>query len=419
MAWHGMAYAAIFDNYREYSHMAINRRRTLGALATLALSPWASAQTSSAWQRIAQAARGQTVYFNAWGGGDLINAYIQWVAQAVQKEYGVRLVHVKVADIAETIGRVRSEVKAGKTSGGSADLVWINGENFATMKREGLLLGPFTARLPNTAWVDVKGKPTTQTDFGVPTDGMESPWGMAQLSFFADSADLPTPPAHLAALLELAQQQPGRITYPKLPDFHGTTFVKQALLDLAPTRQALYQPWSEAPFAAATAPLWRYLDALHPHLWRQGRQFAASAAEMRQMVADKALLMGLSFNPNEAAAEVAAGRLPPSVYAFQFEGGTIGNTHFVAIPRNAKAPEAAQVVANFLLSPLAQAHKADVAVWGDPTVLDLARLSPEQRAQFAPANAPGALRQARPAILEPHASWVQPLEQAWLQRYGR
>lgn len=399
--------------------MNINRRQTLGALATWALSPVVMAQTTDAWQSTLQKARGQTVYFNAWGGGDLINAYIQWVARTVQSEFGVRLVHVKVGDIAETIARVRSEVKAGKATGGSADLMWVNGENFATLKREGLLHGPFTAKLPHTALVDAQGKPTTQIDFGVPTDGMESPWGMAQLSFFADSADLPKPPADLTGLLQLAQQQPGRLTYPKLPDFHGTTFVKQILLDLAPDRTALDQPWTEAQFAASTAPLWRYLDALHPHLWRQGRQFAANAAEMRQMVADKALLVGLSFNPNEAAAEVAAGRLPKTTYAFQFQGGTIGNTHFVAIPINTNAPEGAEVVANFLLSPLAQARKADVRVWGDPTVLDLNRLTAEQRQRFAPANAPGALRNSRPALLEPHASWVQPLEQAWLRRYGQ
>ena len=52
-------------------------------------------------------------------------------------------------------------------------------------------------------------------------------------------------------------------------------------------------------------------------------------------------------------------------------GGTIGNTHFVAIPYNSSAKEGAQVVANFLLSPEAQARKLDPTVWGDPTVLGL------------------------------------------------
>ena len=37
---------------------------------------------------------------------------------------------------------------------------------------------------------------------------------------------------------------------------------------------------------AATAPLWSALDALHPHLWKQGKQFPANNTVMRQMLAD-------------------------------------------------------------------------------------------------------------------------------------
>ena len=59
--------------------------------------------------------------------------------------------------------------------------------------------------------------------------------------------------------------------------------------------------------------------------------------------------------------------------------GTIGNSHFVAIPFNASAKEGALVFANFLLSPEAQARKSDPAVWGDPTVLAMNKLNPEER----------------------------------------
>jgi hypothetical protein len=64
--------------------------------------------------------------------------------------------------------------------------VWINGENFLTMKKEGLLFGPFAEQLPIYRWVGTVGKPTTRTNFSEPVDGLEAPWGMAQLTFFAD-----------------------------------------------------------------------------------------------------------------------------------------------------------------------------------------------------------------------------------------
>jgi len=87
--------------------------------------------------------------------------------------------------------------------------------------------------------------------------------------------------------------------------------------------------------------------------------------------------------------------------------------HFVAIPFNAKAKEGAQVFANFLLSPEAQAHKADVKVWGDPSVL-LADKLPIANKEAAASTLPADIS----TLAEPHASWVEALEKAWLQRYG-
>ena len=66
----------------------------------------------------------------------------------------------------------------------------------------------------------------------------------------------------------------------------------------------------------------------------------------------------MAFNPAEASAAIEAGRLPETVRTFILEDGTIGNTHFVAIPFNAAHKEGAMVVADFLLSPEAQAQEA-------------------------------------------------------------
>lgn len=80
------------------------------------------------------------------------------------------------------------------------------------------------------------------------------------------------------------------------------------------------------------------------------------------------------------------------------------------------------VLADFLLSPEAQARKSDPSVWGDPTVLGLAKLSPEQRSLFeAIPLGPATLspEELGPVILEPHASWVAAIEKEWLRRYSR
>jgi putative thiamine transport system substrate-binding protein len=395
------------------------RRRLILAAGAWPFVPGARAASASDWAAMQRAARGQTVYFNAWAGSERINAYLQWAGAEVERRHGVKLEHVKIADTAEVVKRVRAEKQAGRTTQGSADMVWINGENFLAMKRDGLLFGPFAETLPSYAWVDTTGKPTTRIDFSEPVDGFEAPWGMAQLTFFGDGQRVPRPPRSLSELVDYAKRNPGRFTYPKPPNFHGTTFLKQVLLEASGDRKVFYAPVVAAHFAEQSAPLWSTLDTLHPVLWRQGRQFPPNNTTMRQMMADGELLVTLTFNPNEAANEIAAKRLPASVVSWQHAGGTIGNTHFLGIPFNARAKEGAQVLIDFLMSPQAQARKADIAQWGDPTVLAVERLPAADRALFTQAVQPGVVTEPAPALPEPHASWVEAIEREWARRYGQ
>jgi putative thiamine transport system substrate-binding protein len=395
--------------------MTPSRRRLL-SLPLLGIIPPAWAHDD--WAAIERAARGQTVHFNAWAGSDLINAYLQWAGAELMSRHGVRLEHVKITDTAEVVRRVRTEKQAGRLRDGSVDAVWINGENFLAMKREGLLFGPFAEALPSYRWVDTEGKPTTRIDFSEPVEGMEAPWGMAQLTFFGDSRRVPLPPRSLGELGAFIARHPGRFTYPRPPSFHGTTFLKQVLMESLPDRRVLERPVQPEAFAEFTAPLWAWLDAHHRHLWRGGRQFPANDTALRQMLGDGELWIALTFNPNAAANHIAQDLLPETVVSWQHRRGTLGNTHFIAIPFNARAKEGAQVMINFLLSPQAQGRKADIRHWGDPTVLALDRLSPADRAHFSGANAPGVVREPAPAWPEPHASWVEPIEREWTRRYG-
>ncbi|WP_119167611.1 ABC transporter substrate-binding protein [Algihabitans albus] len=369
------------------------------------------------------AAQGQTVYFNAWGGDERINAYLDWVGAQMDARHGITLVHVKLSDTADAVARVLAERAAGNLEAGSVDLIWINGENFAAMKEADLLFGPFVPELPNFALVDTERKPTTVIDFTVPTDGLEAPWGMAKFNFIYDSDRISATPANAGELADWAASQPGRFTYPAPPDFMGSTFLKQLLIELTEDADLLQRPVeSDDLFAQATAPLWSYLDGLHPHLWRSGQAFPTNGPAQRRLLDDGEVDMALSFHPGEASSLIVAGQLPDSARTFVFPEGTIGNTHFVAIPFNARSPEAAMVVTNFLMSPEAQAEKQNPEIWGDDTVLALDRLSDEARALFEAVPrgvatlAPEALG---PVLLEPHPTWMTALEDDWRRRYLR
>ena len=177
----------------------------------------------------------------------------------------------------------------------------------------------------------------------------------------------------------------------------------------------------EHDFERVTAPLWGYLDELHPVLWRSGKVFPSSGPEQRQLLDAGELDIAVSFNVLEASSSIAAGLLPETARVYVLEGGTIGNTNFVAIPFNARAKEGAMVIADFLLSPEAQARKQDPRYWGSFTVLDLDALTPEQRALFEaiPEDpATPSLEALGVPLAEPHPSWMERIEAEWQRRYG-
>lgn len=388
--------------------------------ALLAPAPAVADINPANWDAVTAEAEGQTVYWNAWGGSTTTNDFIAWVGDRVAEDYGVTLEHVKLTDTADAVTRVLAEKQAGENDDGAIDLIWINGANFAAMKEADLLFGPYAEQLPNWTFVDTEGK-TVQTDFTVPVEGFESPWAMAQVVFIHDTADLAEPLGSMEAILAWSKAHPGRFTYPQPPDFLGTTFLKQALVDLLSDPTVLAAPATDENYAEVTAPLWAFLDELTPTLWRQGRAYPATGPAQLQLIADGETDLAISFSPGEATAAIANNQLPPTVRTFVLDKGTIGNASFVAVPYNSGSKAGAMVVANFLMSPEAQARAQDPAILGYGTVLDMEALSAEDRAVFDGLEL--GIATLSPAALgtvqaEPHPSWMTRIADDWMHRYG-
>ncbi len=373
------------------------------------------------WSALERQARGETVYFNAWGGEPRMNSYLNWVAEALDQRFDINLQHVKVADTAEAVSKIVAERQASNDSNGSIDLLWINGENFATLKENNLLFGPWAEKQPNFNLVNADRFPEMREDFTVPTAGLESPWTRSQLVFYYDSRWLAEPPQTIEAILDWSTANPGEFTYPRPPAFLGSTFLKQAILELSSKDQALYAPVSDAEFERVTTTLWDYLDALHPTLLRAGRYFPNSAAELRRLMGDGEVSLALAFNPNEALLSVRTGELPDSVRTYVLQGGTISNVSFLAIPYNAQHKAAAIITANFLLSIEAQARASDPNHMGSTTVISLKDLDASERQQFDSVSsemAAASQEELSRKLQEPHPSWTPALERAWIRRYS-
>jgi len=388
-------------------------------LATLALIP--SAALADDWQNVLDRAKGQTVYWFAWGGDQRTNDFIAHVSTLTEACCDVTIEQVKLDDTAVAVNRVLAEKTAGQTEGGAVDMIWINGPNFLAMKSQDLLHGPFAADLPNAKYLDLSKGSAAATDFTVPTDGYESAWRLARFVFQYDTARLDRPPMNMKGLPAWAAAHPGRLTHPVVTNFMGATFLKQALVSLTEDPAVLQSAPTDETYAEVTAPLWAWYDALRPNLWHDGQQWPENASIMEQMLNDGEIDVSMAFDPAAAAAAIQQGLLPATVKTYALEGGMIGNISFVAIPFNASHVDGAKVVANMLLDPKVQAHAQDINVLGSWSVLDPAKLSPDDAAAFAAlptAPALPTLDDLGPTLSEPHPDWMTRITDDFVKRYG-
>ena len=371
------------------------------------------------WEEIRFEAEGQSLFFYMWGGSESINRYVaDYLGGRLREEYGVSLEMIPVNDASVFVNKVLGEQVAGIDSRGSVDLVWINGENFRTMKEADLLFGPYASRLPNAEFVDADD-PSIAFDFGYPVEGYESPYGSAQMVMIYDSDAVPRPPSSVDALLEWIRANPGRFTYPAPPDFTGSAFVRHIFYHAAGGYENLLGPFDQALYDEVAPVAWEILNGIEPSLWREGDTYPENATALEDLFANGEVYFDMAYNPAEAANLVAQGRYPESTRTFVFEEGTIGNTHFVAIPYNSPHKAAALVAANLILDPAAQLEKSRPAVWGDLTVLTIPRLAEEWQLRFENLDrAPSVLS---PEVLNRHkipelqADWLQAIETGWIE----
>ncbi|EGA91014.1 hypothetical protein GPDM_01960 [Planococcus donghaensis MPA1U2] len=379
---------------------------------------------TSDWQTIADSAAGQQVNMYMWGGSENINQYIdEWVAPRLKKEHDVELNRIPMNDSQDIINQLVDEKFADKSSG-SMDVIWINGENFKTAKDNDLLWGSFSGQLPYFNDFIDKDAPEIAYDFGEPVDGLEAPWGKAQFVFVHDESKSPNPPKSMNQLAEWVQENPRQFTYPALPDFTGSAFVRHVLYETTGGYEQYQQPAASIPdLETKLEPMWDYLNSIEPYLWRDGETYPESLAKQDQLYASGEIGMTMSYDPALAASEVLKGRFTESTRTFVLDGGTLSNTHFLSIPFNSSAKAGAMVAINELMSPEAQTAKLSPENWGDLTALDFTLLSLEQQDAMNDVDLGAATLSL--TELEEHrlpelsSDYIEIIEKGWLQHVAK
>ncbi len=408
--------------------MSLVSRLALCAATLAATQGWADTPDGAAligqdWEKIVEAARGGEVNFFLWGGSDTINRYVtEDLGGILLRDYGITLNRVGVTDTAEAVNLVLGETAAGVTDAGSVDLIWINGENFRTMRQGDLVWCGYTETLPNNALVNWNN-PSIANDFGVPVDGCEVPWNRAQFAFAHDSATLAEPPRDMAALIDWIKANPGQFTYAAPPDFNGSVFVRHVFYHAAGGADALLGPFDQATFDAVAPKAWAILNDLEPYLWRKGETYPNTITQLNNLFANGEVALTFNYDASQSGAAVDAGQYPATVRSYGLTDGTIGNTNYTVIPANSPNKAAAMVLQNLTLSGDAQLRKADPAVWGAAPVIELDRLTPDLQSAFAalPAH-PSVVQPAElgaAALPELQAEWISAIEKGWAENVGR
>lgn len=342
--------------------------------------PTATELLSREWAAIERQARGTTVRFAMWAGEDARNRFYQGpVTQALRERFGIELRIVPLTAVPDVINRLLNEKRAGRDAAGAVDMVWLNGENFRTARQGDLLWGPFADRLPNVRHFDDQVR---QRDFGTPTEGFEAPVESAQFVFAYDSTRTGEPPSTLAALRAWIEAHPGRFTYPAVPDFTGSAFIRHVLYHAGGEPPAAFvNGFDEERYARASARAITWLREIKPFLWRKGETYPATPADLDRLFVNGEVDFSMNYRPTFASEKIARGEFPSATRTFGFEEGTIFNYSFLAVPFNVANPAGAVTVINYFLSP--EHALARSRMLGGLFPQRLEGLTPETRAAVA------------------------------------
>ncbi|RRO12149.1 ABC transporter substrate-binding protein [Flavobacteriaceae bacterium 14752] len=332
----------------------------------------------SDWSAVEAQGQHQSINMMMWKGDPKINAYMNnHVLPKVKSKYGIG-VNIVSGQGNMIVQSLMTELQANKSES-EIDLVWINGETFYQLRQIDALYGPWTSVLPNAEFIDFEN-PFIGKDFQQDIDGYELPWGNVQMTWIYNQAKVKNPPRNKAELLNFVKTHPGQFTFDN--HFTGLTFLKSLLISFAENPDELYGDFDEATYKKYSQQLWNYIEQLKPYLWQSGEVFPENVAQMHQLLASGEIWFSMSNNDSEVDNKISEGLFPKTARAYVPDFGSIQNSHYLGIPKLSQHKAAAMLVANFMISAQAQAHKSKPEVWGDGSVLDLKKLPKNEKQHF-------------------------------------
>lgn len=333
---------------------------------------------SLSWEDILKKARGTSLTLVMATGSKGVNRYMhEYLIPRLKQEYGIS-VQIVPGQGKGIVSDLMTEIEAGVKQS-QADVCWINGETFYQLRQINALYGPYDDKLPNSKYVDYDN-PVVKYDFQEEVRGYETPWSISSFSLIYDSMKTPRAPVSMQEFEQYWQQHPGKFTIPN--DFSGMTLLKSWLIELAGGSQQLDGPFDEKKYNLYGPQLWNFINRNKKYFWKRGETFPATNTITSQMYASGEIDFALSFSYADIENKISEGVYPKTSRSLILKAGSIQNTNYMGIVANSGNKAASLVFCNFILSPEAQAKKADINLWGARTVLAYQKLTKSDQQRF-------------------------------------
>lgn len=318
------------------------------------------------WTDVVSAANGQDVNFYTYSDPSYNSWIDTWLTPRLASIYGINLVRHPLTDTVDAVERVEREYGLYGATNGSVDMIWINGENFARLKRQGYAYGPWATKVPNAANFDFTA-PAIAYDFGTATQGFEMPYNGAQVIFIYNNATVKVSEIDtISEIVTWVNNNPGNFTY-AAPcanadcsnyDYTGSVFIRHLFYSLAtPSYTVLLKDTAvdETLYAKIAPTFFKTLRDMEPNLYANssyyGGHYPSAHSKVEDLFAKNKVQLTLSYEVGQATNNIALGVWSGETTAtVVLTSGTISNTNYVLIPGNSKHRLAAVVAGNYIAS---------------------------------------------------------------------
>jgi putative spermidine/putrescine transport system substrate-binding protein len=204
---------------------------------------------------------------------------------------------------------------------GSADMIWINGENFATLKKLSYAYGPWATKTPNAANFDFTAN-EIKYDFGLETSGLEMPYNEAQVVFIANEANVNhTIISDMNSLLTwIKGAGAGKFTYATPcsainadgspnSDPTGAVFIRHVFYSLI-SYESFLGSFNQALYEQYAPTLFQTLRSLEPFLYSasgligKSNNYPTRNEDVDNLIASNTIDVTLAYDPGHATAQI-------------------------------------------------------------------------------------------------------------------